>query len=57
MHDRVIEHNIRVVSKAYTRIRTVRLAEHLDLTVDQAEKHLADLVVKGAVWARIGKSY
>merc|ERR1711990_263875 len=55
LHDRVIEHNIRVVSKAYTRIRTLRLAEHLDLSVDQAEKHLADLVVKGAVWARIDR--
>ena len=31
------------------------MAEHLDLAVHQAEKHLSDLVVKGAVWARIGK--
>ena len=55
LHDRIIEHNIRVVSKCYTRIRTVRLAQHLDLTVEKTEKHLSDLVVKNAVWARIGK--
>jgi len=55
LHDRIIEHNIRVVSKAYTRIRTARLAQHLDLTLDESEKHLADLVVKGAVWARIDR--
>merc|ERR1712212_587235 len=55
LHDRIIEHNIRVVSKCYTRIRTARLAQHLDLNVDDIEKHLADLVVKGAVWARIDR--
>jgi len=55
LHDRLIEHNIRVISKAYTRIRSARLAQHLDLTLDESEKHLADLVVKGAVWARIDR--
>jgi len=55
LHDRLIEHNIRVISKAYTRIRSARLAHHLDLTPDESEKHLADLVVKGAVWARIDR--
>lgn len=55
LHDRIVEHNIRVVSKCYTRIRTKRLSEHLDLSVDDTEKHLADLVVKGAVWARIDR--
>ena len=33
------------------------IVQHLDLTLDESEKHLADLVVKGAVWARIGKNY
>jgi len=55
LHDRIIEHNIRVVSKCYTRIRTKRLSEHLDLSLDDTEKHLSDLVVKGAVWARIDR--
>lgn len=32
---RVIEHNVLVVAKYYTRITTARLAELLDLTPDQ----------------------
>lgn len=55
LHNRSIEHNIRVISKAFTRIRTQRMAEHLDLTIEQTEKHLSDMVVKGAVWARIDR--
>lgn len=37
LRDRVIEHDIRVVAKYYTRINTIRLAEMLQLTVDKAE--------------------
>ena len=33
------------------------MADHLDLDLDQTEKHLSDLVVKGAVWARIGEFF
>lgn len=55
LQNRIIEHNIRVIAKCFTRIRTERMAEHLDLTPDQTEKHLSDLVVKGAVWARIDR--
>ena len=53
--NRIIEHNIRVIARSYTRIRTQKMADHLDLDLDQTEKHLSDLVVKGAVWARIGE--
>lgn len=55
LHNRCIEHNIRVISKAYTRIRTQRMAEHLDLSLEEAERHLSEMVVKGAVWARIDR--
>jgi len=55
LHNRCIEHNIRVISKAYTRIRTQRMAEHLDLSLEETERHLSEMVVKGAVWARIGE--
>lgn len=55
LQSRIIEHNIRVIAKSFTRIRTKRMAEHLDLNIDQTEKHLSDLVVKGAVWARIDR--
>lgn len=33
------------------------MAEHLDLSLDDAERHLSDMVVKGAVWARIGETH
>lgn len=56
LHNRCIEHNIRVISKAYLRIRTQRMAEHLDLSLEEAERHLSEMVVKGAVWARIGET-
>jgi len=52
---RIIEHNIRVIAKCFTRIRTQRMAEHLDLSLEQTEKHLSDMVVKGAVWARVDR--
>jgi len=55
LQKRIIEHNIRVIAKCFTRIRTQRMAQHLDLSIDQTEKHLSDLVVKGQVWARIDR--
>eukprot|EP00879_Flechtneria_rotunda_P000771 GHRR01000892.1.p1 GENE.GHRR01000892.1~~GHRR01000892.1.p1 ORF type:complete len:495 (+),score=198.91 GHRR01000892.1:353-1837(+) len=52
---RVIEHNVLVVTKYYTRISITRLAELLDLTPDQAEKQLSELVVAKAVSATIDR--
>jgi len=52
---RVIEHNVMVVAKYYTRIQVPRLAELLDLPVLEAEKHLADLVVSKAICAKIDR--
>ena len=56
LQSRIIEHNIRVIAKCFTRIRTQRMADHLDLSLENMEKHVSELVVKGQIWARIGKS-
>ena len=52
---RVTEHNLLVVSKYYARIRLGRLAELLDLPPAEAERHLSDMVVAGAVAAKIDR--
>lgn len=51
----MIEHNVIVVSTYYSRISTARLAELLDLSADEAERHLADMVVAKTVSARIDR--
>ncbi|KAI4365483.1 hypothetical protein MLD38_021464 [Melastoma candidum] len=45
LRQRIIEHNIIVVSKFYSRITLQRLAELLCLSIPEAEKHLSDMVV------------
>lgn len=52
---RVIEHNVRVVAKYYTRITFPRLTELLDLSEDETEKYISDLVTKKTVYARIDR--
>lgn len=52
---RVIEHNLAVVSGYYTRITTARLAQILDLTPAEAEQHLSDMVVSGALAAKVDR--
>ena len=44
LRDRVVEHDIRVVAKYYTRINTIRLAEMLQLSVDKTEDYLSSMV-------------
>ncbi|CAF1684553.1 unnamed protein product, partial [Adineta ricciae] len=41
---RVVEHNMRIMAKYYTRVRTQKMAELLDLTKDEAEQFLSNLV-------------
>jgi len=55
LHDRVIQHNIRVISKYYGRIRMARLSKLLELSEDEAERHLCDMVVGGSLWARVDR--
>ncbi|KAL8133089.1 26S proteasome non-ATPase regulatory subunit 12 homolog A-like [Apium graveolens] len=53
--ERVIEHNILVVSKYYSRITLKRLAELLCLSIQETEKHLADMVVSKALVAKVDR--
>ncbi|GAM22889.1 hypothetical protein SAMD00019534_060640 [Acytostelium subglobosum LB1] len=55
LRNRVVEHNIRVVSTYYKRISTKRLAELLDLTLDESEKFISDLVSNKTIFARIDR--
>jgi 26S proteasome regulatory subunit N5 len=55
LRKRVIEHNIRVVSKYYTRITTSRLTALLDLSERETEEFLSRLVTQGTVYARINR--
>ena len=55
LHNRVIQHNIRVIAKYYTCIRMVRLAQLLELDDEATEKHLCDMVVNGVLWCRIDR--
>ncbi|EIE19531.1 putative 26S proteasome regulatory subunit [Coccomyxa subellipsoidea C-169] len=52
---RVIEHNVLVIAKYYARITLARLAQLLDLSAADTEKHLSDMVVAGALTARIDR--
>ena len=55
LKDRVIEHNVRVIARYYTRITTVRLQQLLDLDADACEHHLSSLVTSKMVYARIDR--
>ncbi|RHZ54756.1 hypothetical protein Glove_423g21 [Diversispora epigaea] len=55
LHKRVIEHNIRVVAKYYTRIRNKRLTQLLDLNEEETEEFLSKLVVSKTIYAKIDR--
>ncbi|KAI0476090.1 PCI domain-containing protein [Xylariaceae sp. FL0804] len=55
LRKRVIEHNVRVVAKYYTRIGMQRLTQLLDLTEDETEKYISELVCSKTVFARIDR--
>jgi len=52
LFSRIVEHNIRIMAKYYTRISLVRMAELLALPESKAEDCLSDMVVSGAVTAK-----
>ena len=52
---RVIEHNVRVIAKYYTRITFPRLTALLDLPAQETEKYISDLVVSKTIYARIDR--
>ncbi|CAG9996079.1 unnamed protein product [Clonostachys rosea] len=55
LRKRVIEHNVRVVAKYYTRIQMKRLTQLLDLTEDETEKYISELVTSKTVYAKIDR--
>lgn len=52
---RVIEHNVRVVAKYYTRIQIPRLTQLLDLSEDETEKYISELVTAKTIYAKIDR--
>ena len=52
---RVIEHNVRVVAKYYTRIQMGRLTQLLDLAEEETEKYISDLVTSKTIYAKIDR--
>ncbi|XP_020599063.1 26S proteasome non-ATPase regulatory subunit 12 homolog A-like [Phalaenopsis equestris] len=52
---RIIEHNILVVSKYYSRITLKRLSDLLCLSLQEAEKHLSEMVVSSSLIAKIDR--
>ncbi|TPX34343.1 hypothetical protein SmJEL517_g02966 [Synchytrium microbalum] len=55
LHSRVIEHNIRVIAKYYTRITNTRLTQLLELSAAEAEEFLSKLVVSKTIYAKIDR--
>jgi len=52
---RVVEHNIRIMAKYYTRVTMKRMAELLDLKESEAEEFLSNLVSKKTVFAKVDR--
>jgi len=52
MKARIVEHNIRMMAKYYTRIRLNRMANLLALSENETEDCLSDMVVAGTVSAK-----
>jgi hypothetical protein len=55
MRKRVIEHSLRVVASYYTRIRLQRLAELEQITLDELESRIIDLVFNDEFYAKIDR--
>ncbi|CCH44575.1 26S proteasome regulatory subunit [Wickerhamomyces ciferrii] len=55
LRDRVIEHNLRVISTYYTRITLLRLNQLLDLEEHETEHFISTLVNQGTIFAKINR--
>ncbi|MCJ1370243.1 hypothetical protein MMC20_001455 [Loxospora ochrophaea] len=55
LRKRVIEHNVRVIAKYYTRIQMPRLTQLLDLDEEETEKYISELVTAKTVYAKIDR--
>lgn len=52
---RVVEHNMRIMAKYYTRVRMEKMASLLDLNLDEAEQFLSNLVSNKTIVAKIDR--
>ena len=52
LKSRIVEHNIRMMAKYYTKIRLTRMSKLLALTETETEDCLSDMVVAGTVSAK-----
>lgn len=55
LQKRIIEHNLRVINKFYQSIRLDRLAQLLQLSVDEAELYVSELVNQAMIVAKINR--
>uniref|UniRef100_A0A8C8F0A6 26S proteasome non-ATPase regulatory subunit 12 n=1 Tax=Oncorhynchus tshawytscha TaxID=74940 RepID=A0A8C8F0A6_ONCTS len=55
LKNRVVEHNIRIMAKYYTRITMKRMAGLLDLSIDESEEFLSNLVVNKTIYAKVDR--
>lgn len=55
LQTRIVEHNLRVINKFYTFMKLDRLSYLLQLTNDELEKYVSELVNKGMISAKINR--
>ena len=55
LKNRVVEHNIRIMAKYYTKVTLKRMSELLDLKVDETEDFLSKMVVDKSVEAKVDR--
>merc|ERR1712223_1897492 len=55
LKNRVVEHNIRIMAKYYTKVTLKRMSELLDLKVDETEDFLSKMVVDKCVEAKVDR--
>ncbi|RWS00200.1 26S proteasome non-ATPase regulatory subunit 12-like protein, partial [Dinothrombium tinctorium] len=53
---RVVEHNIRIMAKYYRRVRLPRMAQLLDLSIEETEEVFSNLVVNKTISAKVDRS-
>ncbi|KAI8911773.1 hypothetical protein EDD86DRAFT_188772 [Gorgonomyces haynaldii] len=55
LHQRIVEHNVRVIAKYYSRISMKKLTQLLDLPAQEVEDYISSLVVSKTIYARIDR--
>nr|CAG4640805.1 EOG090X04UV [Eulimnadia texana] len=55
LRNRVVEYNIRIMAKYYNRITLQRLAELLDLAIEESEEFLSSLVSSKTITAKVDR--